>query len=137
MKKKVAKKAPAKKKPAVKKAVIKKPATSKPAAEVSKSQAIRDFFKVNPKATGKEVVEGLKKDGIVVSLGLIGNVKAKAGLSKKRSKSKSRVAPVRVAKVPDSQTISISALREAKKLLGEAGSVDAAIQAIKVLDGLS
>ena len=132
MKKKVVKKAPARKKPAAKKA-----ATRKAAAEVSKSQAIRDFFKENPKATGKEVVEGLKKKGVVVSLGLIGNVKAKAGLSKKRRKSKSRVAAVRATAPVVSQTISISALREAKKLLGEAGSVDAAIQAIKVLDGLS
>ena len=132
MKKKAVKKAPARKQPAAKKA-----GTRKAAAEVSKSQAIRDFFKANPKATGKEVVEGLKKKGIVVSLGLIGNVKAKAGLSKKRRKSKSRVAPVRATAPVGSQTISISALREAKKLLGEAGSVDAAIQAIKVLDGLS
>lgn len=126
-------KAPAKK-AAVKKAA-KKPA-KKAAGGASKSEAIRQFFKANPKATGKEVVDGLKKKGISVSVGLVGNVKAKAGLSKKR-KGRRKSPAASPARVSAGQTVSVSTLKEAKRLIGEAGSPSAAIEAIKILDGLS
>ncbi len=131
-------KAPAKKAAAKKatKKVTKKPA-KKAAGGASKSEAIRQFFKANPKATGKEVVDGLKKKGINVSVGLVGNVKAKAGLSKKRKRRKAAPAAGGAAKAVAAQTVSVSALKEAKKLIGEAGSPSAAIEAIKILDGLS
>jgi ribosomal protein L17 len=45
-------------------------------AEVNKSQAIRDFYKDNPKAKSSEVVDGLGKKGITVSVGLVTNVKS-------------------------------------------------------------
>jgi arginine repressor len=47
------------------------------AEEVNRSQAIRDHFKLNPKATTQEVVDALASHGIVVSATLVRTVKAK------------------------------------------------------------
>jgi arginine repressor len=46
-------------------------------AEVNRSQAIRDYFTANPKATTQEVVDALASHGIVVSATLVRTVKAK------------------------------------------------------------
>ena len=46
-------------------------------AEVNKSEAIRDFFKANPKAKSQEVADGLAKKSITVSVGLVNTVKSK------------------------------------------------------------
>jgi hypothetical protein len=46
-------------------------------AEVNKSEAIRDFFKANPKAKSQEAADGLAKKGITVSVGLVNTVKSK------------------------------------------------------------
>ena len=42
---------------------------------VNRSQAIRDFLNTNKAATGSQIVEGLKQQGIKVSLGLANQVK--------------------------------------------------------------
>ena len=44
--------------------------------EINKSQAIRDYFKANPKAKAQEVVDALAKKGITVTVGLVNNVKS-------------------------------------------------------------
>jgi hypothetical protein len=44
--------------------------------EINKSQAIRDFYKANPKAKGSEVVDALAKKGITVSANLVNTVKS-------------------------------------------------------------
>ncbi len=45
--------------------------------EVNKSEAIRDYYKANPKAKAQEVADGLTKKGITVSVGLVNTVKSK------------------------------------------------------------
>jgi len=44
--------------------------------EINKSQAIRDYYKLNRKATTQEVIDALAKKGITVSVGLVTNVKS-------------------------------------------------------------
>ena len=44
--------------------------------EVNRSQAIRDYFTANPKATTQEVVDALAKQGITVTVGLVHTVKS-------------------------------------------------------------
>jgi hypothetical protein len=44
---------------------------------LNKSQAIRDYFKLNKKAKSSEVVEALGKKGITVSANLVTTVKSK------------------------------------------------------------
>jgi arginine repressor len=46
-------------------------------AEINRSQAIRDHFKLNPKAKTQEVINALGSHGIVVSATLVRTVKAK------------------------------------------------------------
>ncbi len=61
-------------------------------AEVNKSQAIRDHFKLNPKAKTQEVVDALAKNGITVTVGLVNTVKSKHNkrhAAKKAAKAKS------------------------------------------------
>jgi arginine repressor len=53
------------------------------AEEVNRSQAIRDHFKLNPKATTQEVVDTLASHGITVTPNLVTTVKAK--LNQKRA----------------------------------------------------
>ena len=45
--------------------------------EVNKSEAIRDYYKLNPKATAQEVVDALAKKGITVAANLVNTVKSK------------------------------------------------------------
>ena len=45
--------------------------------EINRSQAIRDFYKSNPKAKTAEVVDGLGKKGITVTANLVTTVKSK------------------------------------------------------------
>jgi len=44
--------------------------------EVNKSQAIRDVFKANPKATTQEVIDALAEKGITVTANLVTTVKS-------------------------------------------------------------
>ncbi len=44
--------------------------------EVNKSEAIRNYYKSNPKAKTKDVVDALAKKGITVATGLVTNVKS-------------------------------------------------------------
>ena len=60
--------------------------------EINKSQAIRDFFKLNPTAKAKEVVEGLAKENITVTIGLVTTVKSKHN-QKQAAKRAERKAP--------------------------------------------
>ncbi len=75
--------------------------------EVNRSQAIRDYYKTNPKAKAKEVVDALAKKGITVSVGLVNIVKSKhnkAHAAKKAAK-KAAATPVAGATVNKSQAI--------------------------------
>ena len=44
--------------------------------EINRSQAIRDYYKLNPKAKTSEVIDALAKKGITVTTGLVTNVKS-------------------------------------------------------------
>ncbi len=46
-------------------------------ADLNKSEAVRDYFKSNPKATTQDVVDALAKQGITVAAGLVRNIKSK------------------------------------------------------------
>ena len=64
--------------------------------EINKSQAIRDYYKVNPKAKTQEVVDALAKKGITVTTGLVRNVKSthnKKQAARKAAKSSKQPGP--------------------------------------------
>lgn len=97
-------------------------AKSKP--KVNKSQAIRDYVVANPGSSAKDVVAALAKKKIQVTASMVASIKWKAGLSKKRGTS------------TRSGEIDVATLIEAKKLVSKAGSVDRAIESLRVLQKL-
>ena len=72
--------------------------------EVNKSEAIRNYYKSNPTAKTKEVVDALAKQGITVTTGLVTNVKSthnKRQAAKKAAKAATKTATTSEAKTGD------------------------------------
>ena len=62
--------------------------------KVNKTQAVRDYLKVNPKAMSKEIAAALTKQGIKITPGHVANIKTqinKARTAKKAAKPVARV----------------------------------------------
>lgn len=97
--------------------------------KVNKSQAIRDYVTANPTASAKEVVAAMAKKKIDVSPQTVATVKFKAGLTKKRKGGKA-------ARNGKNGNLDVAALIEAKKFVDKAGSVDQAIESLRVLQKL-
>lgn len=90
-------------------------AKSKP----NKSQAIREHFKNNRKASAKEVVDALAKQGITVGENLVYNVKGKIkGRRKKRLKAEA-VASKNVRS--NSHVDPVALVKQARELAHKAG----------------
>lgn len=88
--------------------------------KTNKSQAIRDHFKANRKATAPEVVAALKEKGITVTEGLVYNVKGKIkGRRKKRLKA---VAVATKNIRSNSHVDPVQLVHEVKALAQKAGS---------------
>ena len=87
--------------------------------EVNKSQAIRDYYKVNKKAKTKEVIDALAKKGVTVTAGLVTTVKSK---HTKRRKAVKQVVAQGVVGIPE--------IKAAFAFLKAAGSVAVAKQAL-------
>lgn len=102
---------------------------SKSKTKVNKSQAIRDYVVANPGSSAKDVVAALAKKKIQVTASMVASIKWKAGLSKKRGSSKG-------AGKRGGDHIDVATLLEAKKLVSKAGSVDRAIESLRVLQKL-
>jgi hypothetical protein len=49
----------------------------------SKSHAVRSYHKTHPKASNKEISEGLAKQGVVVSANHVANIKTKTNTRRK------------------------------------------------------
>ena len=107
------------KKLAAKKAA--KVAANKP--EVNKSEAIRDYYKSNPKAKTSEVIEALGKEGIHVSANLVTTVKAKR-------KRRRRAVKKAVEHVASQGVVGIPEIKAAFAFLKATGSVEIAKQAL-------
>ena len=72
--------------------------------EINKSQAIRDYYKANPKAKAQEVVDALGKKGITVTTNLVSTVKSthnKKHAARKAAKSQVAGATTTTAKKPE------------------------------------
>jgi hypothetical protein len=111
--------------------MAKKAASSAP--EINKSQAIRAYLKAHRGAKPLAVVEALKAQGIDVSAQTVSTVKF--NMKQKKGKGRKRAAG---AEAPaNGETISLSALLEAKKLVNKVGSLEKVKTALKALDSLS
>ena len=69
--------------------------------ELNKSEAVRDYFKSNPKATTQEVVDALAKQGITIAAGLVRNIKSKHNKRQAAKKAAKSVEATTTANKPD------------------------------------
>lgn len=104
--------------------------------KVNKSQEIRDYVSSNPDASLKDVVSAMKKKNISVSIATVANVKSKAGLTRRRKKSKAKTGTRRTLSVPRSGDVALDALVDAKRLVAKAGSAQRAIEMIRAIEKL-
>jgi len=95
------------------------------AMRVNKTQAVREYYKANPKASCKEVAEALAKKGITISPLYVANIKA-------TSKKKRRV----VKKVVAQTGVGIPEIKAAMGLLKMCGSATAAKQALAAAEDI-
>ena len=117
---------------------------AKKKARKSLSQSIRDYLEAKPSATSNQIVEGLAKQGVKVSPGLASNVKYTSGPGAKKKTAKKKRATGRkkgakrkvMRKRPSAQTVDISALQAAAKLLTAAGDAETALAAIRQVQSL-
>jgi hypothetical protein len=86
---------------------------------INKTQAIREYFKANKKATNKEVVDAMAKKGITVSANYVSTIKTKHNKRGKVAK-----------KAMASGEIGVSEIKAALSFLKAVGSVSAARQAL-------
>jgi hypothetical protein len=103
----------------------------------NKSKAIRNYLAAHKGAGPTEVAAALKKEGIDVTPAFVSNIKSKSKLIRSTRKVK-RGRPVGsggggVSRV---ESISMSALLEAKKLAEQVGGIDKAAEAVAALKRL-
>ena len=97
---------------------------AKKPARGARSQAVRDYLQKNPKATVKEVVEGVAKSGMKVSEGLVNVLKYKK--ARKR----------RVIQRASTNGVDIKQLIAVKKLIDELGGMEQMRFAMQALEQL-
>lgn len=111
-------------------------AKKKAASAVNKSQAIRDFKAANKTVRPKDVVEGLKAQGIEVSPALVSNV---LGAKKKRTKKRASAKPgpkPKSASASGGESVKVDALIEAAGFAHKVGGVEKAQSILKTLGRL-
>lgn len=125
------KKRAGKKAAATKKVIVKR---KKKAGGPNKSKAIRDYLAEHKNAGPTEVAAALKQEGIEVTPAFVSNIKSKSKLPGSKRKAK-RGRPVGSGG-SRSDSVSMSALLEAKKLAEQVGGIDKAEAAVAALKKL-
>ena len=100
---------------------------------VNKSQVIRGMLHQHPNASPLAISEALGKRGVKVTPGFVSTIKSQSGAKKKRRRVKKRVG--RAAR-PAGDTVSVSALVQAKRLADQLGGVEKAQDALSALSKL-
>jgi hypothetical protein len=101
----------------------------------ARSQAIRDYLAAKPEAGPKEVISALKAKGVVVTTGLVSNIKY-GGKKSKRRRGRSltmRAAARRTGK----STVTIDQLLEVKRFANSLGGAEQLRRALDTLEQLS
>lgn len=88
---------------------------------VNKTRAVRDYFKANPKAKNKDVVDALAKKGITITASYVGNIKA---THNRRGRAARKIVAKRGVGIPE--------VKAALAFLKLTGSVAKATQALAV-----
>ncbi len=106
-------------------------------ASVNRSESIREYLKMVPKASPSEIKQALAAKGVKVSDSLISAVKYRKPTGKKKKPGRKKGRPAGTsAKQAAGSSISIDSLMAASKLVETLGGVDNAAKAINVLKRL-
>ena len=98
----------------------------------ARSQAIRDYLAQNPDASPRQVVDGLKAQGIPVKETLVGSIKyGKRAKAASRKKGAGRATPSRA-----NGTLTSDDLLEAKRIADRLGGIEQARAALETLEQL-
>ena len=129
--------------PKQEKAAEPKAAAEATSAKVNKSQAVRDYLALHPKATPKDVSAALKDQGLHVSSNYVSIVKFQLKKLKGKGKAKKAEAaadaPAKEKNAAARQArdkFSVETLLQAKKISESLGGVEAARQALAALSKL-
>lgn len=110
-----------------------KSTSSDPSQPVSRSQHIRNYLAAHKTASPKEIVNGLKEEGIEVTVGLASLIKYSGKKGRRGSGRRGRLAGLAGR---SSGALSAHDLIEAKKLVDGLGGIGAARQALALLEQL-
>jgi hypothetical protein len=116
-------------------------------AGVNRSEAIREYLKMDPQASPSDIKQALAAKGVNVSDSLISAVKYRKPKGKKKKKGRKpgrpaaakatrRAKPAKTAAKSAGGTISIDSLMTASKLVESMGGVENATKALGVLKRL-
>lgn len=99
----------------------------------AKTQAIREYLAANPAQGPKDIVAGLKAQGMTVRPGLVSAVKYGKSRAKKARRLTVRVAARRTSR---NGSITVEQLLEVKKLADSIGGVEQVQSALDMLEQL-
>ena len=102
-------------------------------AKINKSQKIREHLAKNKNAKPMAVVEALKAEGVEVSTALVGQVKYHGPGKSKRRKAGSKKTAAAATTQPG---LTVSDLRNVKKVVDRLGGIKQARKALDVLQEL-
>jgi hypothetical protein len=106
------------------------------APKITKTQAIRNAVKANPKMQTKDIAAMLQAEGWDIKGNLVSVVRSNMGKGKRKKKA-AAVAPAAEAAPPlPKDAVSVALLQKAKKMVKNLGGVKAAKQAIDALSKL-
>ena len=117
-------------------------------ARGARSDAIRAYLQAHPEATAGQVMEGLKGQGVEVSIGLVSNIKSRLGIKGKRGRRArtAAAAPVAARKSPAAASrgsrssagmsagISAKELVDVKRLVNMIGGISQTRAALDALE---
>jgi hypothetical protein len=103
---------------------------------VSGSESIRQFIAKHPGSMPKEIRQGLKQQGVKVSMGLISSVKYSGGKKTGKKKRRMRASVVHAAARRTSASVTVEQLLEVKKFADSLGGADQVRMALDTLEQL-
>jgi hypothetical protein len=98
----------------------------------ARSQAVRDYLAANPTASPKEVVEGLREQGVKVKVTLVNSIKYKKPSGKRRGRRAMTISAA-ARRAPANGNVTFDQLLGVKWLVDSLGGADQVRQALDAL----
>lgn len=109
---------------------------------VTKTQAVRDYLKANPKAMSKEIAAALTKQGIKINAGHVANIKTKINKESATKKAAKKpavavaAAPAVLEKPTNGGTITLEQVKKVACTIKTLGGFQRVIEVLEVIKEL-